>query len=99
VGTYAHLADYLYYKRNTDNTISFMSKYYRINTAPAGYTRVNWLRSLWNTTTSTAASYVLVNWRGYQDLTGNAPVKYILPIHGSVIANSLGSLKNDGYGF
>jgi hypothetical protein len=104
VGTYAHLADYLYYKRNADNTISFMSKYYRVATPPflnptTGYIRVNWLRNLWNTTTNTAASYVLVNWRGYQDPTGTLPVRYILPIHGSVISNSLGTLANNGYGF
>jgi hypothetical protein len=101
VGTYAYLADYLYYKRNTDGTISFVSKYYRITPAPSTttYTRVTWLRGLWNTTTNGPGSYILANWRGYKDLTGTAPVRYILPIHSSVISNSLGTLANNGYGF
>jgi hypothetical protein len=101
VGTYAYLADYLYYKRNTDGTISFVSKYYRVTPAPSTttYTRVTWLRGLWNTTTNGPGSYILANWRGYKDLTGTAPVRYILPIHSSVISNSLGTLANNGYGF
>lgn len=104
VGPYAHLADYLYYKRNANGTITFVSKYFRVTPAPflnntTGHIRHTWLRGLWNTTTNGPGSYILANWRGYQDLTGVAPVRYILPIHGSVISNSLGTLANDGYGF
>ena len=104
VGTYANLADYLYYKRNTDGTITFLNRYYRVPVAPpldpvTGYIRVTWLRGLYNTTTLGPADYILRQWRGYKDLTGNTPVRYILPIHASVIANSLGTLDNNGYGF
>jgi starch-binding outer membrane protein, SusD/RagB family len=67
---------------------------------PNGYLRVNWLRSLSTTTTPTGpATYILYNWRGYSDNTGTKPVRYILPIHSSVISSSLGVLKNDGYGY
>ena len=103
VGTYANLPDYLYYRR-VGNNIEFLSRYRKPATPPVldpvnGYIRVNWLRSLWNTTTNGPANYNLFQYRGYKDPTGNAPVKYILPIHSSIITSSLGVLKNDGYGY
>ena len=109
-GTYAHLADYLYYKRNPDGTLNFLNRYYRANPAPpvmnvpaigdnpTGYLRVSWLRSLWNTTTNSPADFISRTWRGYTDNTGNTPVRYIMPIHNSVISSSLGVLKNE-YGY
>ena len=108
--TYAHLADYLYYKRNADGTLNFLNRYYRANPAPpvmnvpaigdnpTGYLRVSWLRSLWNTTTNSPADFISRTWRGYTDNTGNTPVRYIMPIHNSVISSSLGVLKNE-YGY
>lgn len=105
VGTYANLADYLYYKRNADGTVTFLSKYFRVPPPTLdplginGYIRVNWLRSLYNTTTLGPAAYILQNYRGYKDLTGATPAKYILPIHSSIVSTSLGSLNNNGYGF
>ena len=104
VGTYANLADYLYYKRNADGTITFLNKYYRVATPPVldpinGYIRVNWLRGLYNTTTMGAANYILQQYRGYKDATGTTAVRYLVPIHSSVISSSLGSLSNNGYGF
>ncbi len=104
VGTYANLPDYLYYKRNTEGTISFLNKYSRVTTPPVldpvtGYIRHNWLRALYNTTTSGPAGYVLNQYRGYKDPTGTQTLRYILPIHASVIASSLGALQNDGYGY
>lgn len=110
-GTYAYLPNILYYKTNADKTVTFYNKYRRVTTVPPlkdspskgdnpnGYTAHNWLRSLYNTTTSSPADYNLRTWRGYSDNTGTAPVRYILPIHSSIITSSLGSLKNDGYGF
>lgn len=106
LGTYSNLADYLYYKRNSDGTVTFISKYFRVTPAPTldplgvnGYIRVNWLRNLYNTTTSGPADYVLRLYRGYKDPTGIKPLRYILPIHGSIISASLGTLDNKGYGF
>ncbi len=103
VGVYSNLPDYLYFRR-VGSEIEFLSKYSKVSPPPVldpinGYSRVNWLRSLYNTTTNGPADYLLRQYRGYQDLSGNTPVRYILPLHSSVIANSLGSLKNDGYGF
>jgi starch-binding outer membrane protein, SusD/RagB family len=109
-GTYANLADYLYYKRNPDGTLNFLNRYYRVNPPPPvvnvpavgdnpnGYLRISWLRSLWNTTTNSRADWTARSWRGYADETGATPVRYILPIHNSVISSSLGVLKNE-YGY
>jgi hypothetical protein len=104
VGPYAGLPDYLYYKRNADGTISFLNRYSRVATPPVldpvtGYIRFNWLRNLYNTTTAGPSAYVLNQYRGYKDPSGNQPLRYILPIHASVIASSLGALSNDGYGY
>ena len=101
VGDYSHLPDYLYYRR-VGNNIEFLSKYRKPATPPVldpvtGYTRVSWLRSLWNPNTSGGANYILYQYRGYTDVTGEEGVRYILPIHSSIITSSLGVLKNNGY--
>lgn len=110
-GTYASLPDYLYYKRNADGTLTFLNRYTRPATVPPvvdvpnkgdnpdGYLRVTWARAMYNTNTSGPADYIQRQWRGYPDNSGNAPVRYIMPIHNSVVSSSLGILKNDGYGF
>ena len=109
-GTYSKLPDYLYYKRNTDGTITFYNKFFKPATPPPvmnvpnpgdnpnGYTRVSWLASMYNTGTSGPADYILRQWRGYADNTGSAPLRYILPLHSSVISASNGTLQNQ-YGY
>ncbi|MEI6946456.1 RagB/SusD family nutrient uptake outer membrane protein [Paraflavisolibacter sp. H34] len=100
VGTYAKLPDYLYAKRNADKSLTFLNRFHRVTgTVPAEYTiKTTWLRNLWNTTTNGPSNYALWQWRGYADNTGEAPVRYVLPLHSSVIANSRGILKNE-YGY
>jgi starch-binding outer membrane protein, SusD/RagB family len=110
-GTYSTLPDYLYYKRNSDGTITFLNRYTKADPStpvidvptkgdnPNGYLRVSWLRAMYNTTTNAPADYILRQWRGYLDNTGTAPLRYIMPIHNSVITSSLGVLDNNGYGF
>ncbi|RZK32813.1 MAG: RagB/SusD family nutrient uptake outer membrane protein [Hymenobacter sp.] len=100
VGTYSGLADYQYAKRNPDKTLTFFNRYNKpTGTVPAEYSiKYNWLRNLWNTTTNSAANYNLWQYRGYIDNTGVTPLRYILPLHASVIASSLGTLKNE-YGY
>jgi hypothetical protein len=100
VGTYAYLADYQYAKRNPDKTLTFLNRYNRVTgNVPAEYNqKLNWLRNLWNTTTNGPANYTLWQWRGYTDNSGQSPVRYILPLHTSVVANSLGTLQNQ-YGY
>jgi starch-binding outer membrane protein, SusD/RagB family len=103
-GTYSNLPDILYYTKN-GSTINFLNKYTKLTNpaavVPAGttYYQTNWLVSLYSTTNNGPADYILRQYRGYTDLTGNTPVRYLVPIHSSVIANSLGSLDNNGYGF
>jgi starch-binding outer membrane protein, SusD/RagB family len=111
-GPTSYLPDYLYYKRDSANKkiIYFLNKYTRpavtppvVNVPnngdnPNGWLRATWLRGLWNTTTNAPADYIVRQWRGYTDNTGITPLRYILPIHNSIIANSQGSLKNE-YGY
>lgn len=109
-GTYAQLPDYLYYKRNSDGTITWYNKYRKPAVAPPlinspnpgdnpdGYTRVSWTVSMYNTTTAGPADYILREWRGYPDNTGTEPLRYILPLHSSVVSSSQGTLQNQ-YGY
>lgn len=100
IGTYSNLADYQYAKRNADKTLTFLNRYNKVNGTPAAEynVKITWLRNLWNTTTNGPANFNLWQWRGYTDATGSTPVRYVLPLHASVIANSQGSLKNE-YGY
>ena len=112
-GTYSQLPDFMYYKRDSTTAnlnIVWYNKFTRPAVAPPlinspapgdnpdGYTRVSWTRSMYNTTTSGPADYILRQWRGYTDNTGVSPLRYILPLHNSVISNSLGVLQNQ-YGY
>lgn len=109
-GTYADYPDYLYYKTGPNKTVIFYSKYRKPAVAPPvvdvpakgdnpdGYLRMNWTRALRNTTTKGPSDFILRSWRGY-DVAGPKPVRYILPIHGSIVTNSQGTLKNDGYDY
>jgi hypothetical protein len=109
-GTYSQLPDYLYYKRNGDGSITFYNKFTKpavvppiINSPspgdnPNGYTKVSWLASMYNTNTNGPADYILRQWRGYTDNTGSAPLRYILPLHSSVVSSSQGTLFNQ-YGY
>ncbi|MFT3845995.1 MAG: RagB/SusD family nutrient uptake outer membrane protein [Lacibacter sp.] len=111
-GTYANLPDYMYFKRLNDanKTIVWYNKFTKPAVAPPlinspapgdnpdGYTRVSWTRSMYNTTTSGPADYILRQWRGYADNTGATSLKYILPLHNSVVSSSLGVLQNQ-YGY
>lgn len=111
-GTYADLPDYLYYKRDSSNSnlrIVWYNKHKRVDPPPImnspsvgdnpnGYIRLNWLRTMYNTTTNGPADYILRTWRGYTDNSGAAPVRYVLPLHNSVVSSSLGVLQNQ-YGY
>ncbi len=111
-GTYADLPDYMYYKRDSSNSnlkIVWYNKHKRVDPPPImnspsvgdnpnGYIRLNWLRTMYNTTTNGPADYILRTWRGYTDNSGTEPVRYILPLHNSVVSSSLGVLQNQ-YGY
>lgn len=110
-GSYATLPDYFYYKIAADGTLSIYDTFTKPAVAPpvkdspnkgdnpTGYTRASWLIGLYNTTTSAPADYVGRQWRGYNDDSGLSPLRYIVPIHNSVVTSSMGVLKNDGYSF
>jgi len=110
VGMYAQLPDYLYYRILSDNKIEFYNPFTKPAVPPPlvdnpspgdnpdGYYRTSWLRAMYNTTTMAPADYVLREWRGYTDDNGNTPLRYILPLHNSVVSSSQGSLVNQ-YGY
>jgi hypothetical protein len=94
LGAYATYPDKVYWKTNVDGiTLSYANLYNKLTVAPAGYTTANWLLNLANAD-GTAPSFITDMYNGYTDNTGTAPVRYILPIHQSVIAASLGNLQN-----
>jgi len=109
-GTYSNLPDYLYYKKDATGNITYLNRYAKVAVAPPvvdvpnkgdnpdGYLRVSWLRSMWNTTTNSPADYVMRQYRGYPDNTGATPLRYILPLHSSIVSTSQGSLENQ-YGY
>lgn len=92
-GAYLTFPDKVYWKLNTDNTLSIAGLYKKLTVAPTGYTTANWLLNLANAD-GTAPAFITDMFNGYTDNTGVAPVRYILPIHQSVIEASLGNLKN-----
>ena len=112
-GTYAQLPDYMYYKRDSSNAnlkIVWYNKFTKpaiappllnspsVGDNPDGYIRISWTRAMYNTTTNERADYLDRQWRGYPDNTGAAPLRYILPLHNSVVSSSLGVLQNQ-YGY
>jgi starch-binding outer membrane protein, SusD/RagB family len=110
-GSYSNLPDYMYYKQDkASGVITFLNKFTKVTTAPPvidvpnkgdnpdGYYRVSWMRSMYNTTTAGPADYILRQWRGYPDNSGNTPLRYILPLHSSVVTSSQGALENQ-YGY
>jgi len=112
-GAYSQLPDYLYYKRDSttvSKNIIWFNKFTKPAVAPPiinspapgdnpnGYTRLSWTLSMYNSTTAGPAAFILNTWRGYTDNTGSAPLRYILPLHNSVLSSSQGVLQNQ-YGY
>ena len=106
------LPDYMYYKRNANGSITWLNKFTKainvpvvnvpsIGDNPNGYLRQSWALSMYSATNlNNAADYTLRQWRGYKDATGTEPVRYILPVHGSVVTSSRNAIYNTGmYGY
>lgn len=93
-GAYLTYPDKVYWKYKSDNvTLDIIGLYKKISIPPTGYTTANWLMNLANAD-GTSPTFITDMYAGYSDNTGTAPVRYILPIHQSVIAASLGNLQN-----
>ena len=93
-GAYLSFPDKVYWKYKSDNvTLDIIGLYKKVSIPPAGYTTANWLMNLANADGSRPA-FITDMFAGYTDNAGTAPVRYILPIHQSVIAASLGNLQN-----
>jgi len=94
-GAYANYPAQVYTKLASDNkTLQIVGLYRKPAVVPpASYTAVSWLTSL-VTSTGAPATYINDTWKGYQDATGAAPVRYIFPINQAQILSSNGVLKN-----
>lgn len=93
-GKYSNYPDKVYWKYKEDNTtLDIIGLYTKITTPPAEYTTANWLMNLASSNGS-VPPFITDLYAGYTDNTGIAPVRYILPIHQSIIAASLGNLQN-----
>ncbi len=108
-GPTSHLADVLYY-RIVNDKIEFYNKFARrpdvipplkdvpnIGDNPDGYETIRWLTGLWSEEEGIPIDYMDIQWSGYTDPTGQAPVPYILPIHQTIVNSSRGALDNNGY--
>jgi len=107
------MPDYLYYKWNSDNTITWLNRYNKAATPPpvvdkpnvgdnpTGYYRVSWALSMYSATNlNNAADYIIRQWRGYSDNTGTQSLRYILPVHSGVVTSSRNAVYNSGlYGY
>jgi len=92
-----NLPDYIYVKTNADGTISILNLNEKLAVAPTdpAYVRKNWLIDLKKTSDPTTYNnFINVYFSPYQQ---GHPVKYIFPIPGTTIVNSMGVLKNEGY--
>jgi hypothetical protein len=93
-GKYADYPGKVYWKYKNDGvTLDIIGMYTKITTPPAEYTTANWLMNL-AASDGSVPPFITDMYAGYPDNTGVAPVRYILPIHQSVIAASLGNLQN-----
>lgn len=94
------LPDYLYWKHDINGKLIILNSDTKVAAAPDDtWTRANWLIGLHRTPNATDLSpyqtWITTNWANYT----TAPVRYIMPVPSSVVTNSQGLLKNDGYGF
>ena len=93
-GAYLTFPDKVYWKYKADNvTLDIIGLYKKIAIPPSGYTTANWLMNLANAD-GTSPAFINDMFAGYSDNTGTAPVRYILPVHQSVVAASLGNIQN-----
>lgn len=109
-GPTSHLADVLYYRTLSNGTIDIYNKFGRrpdvipplkdvpnLGDNPDGYETVRWLTGYWDEVADVPIDYIDIQWSGYTDPTGQAPVPYILPIHATIVNSSRGALDNNGY--
>jgi hypothetical protein len=93
-GEYANYPDKIYWRYKNDNvTLDIIGLYTKITTPPAEFTSANWLMNL-AASDGSVPPFITDMYAGYPDNTGKDPVRYILPIHQSIIAASLGNLQN-----
>lgn len=88
------LPDYLYWKRNEAGKFVVLNPNRKRLSAPDGWTRSAFLIDMQDNA-NTYDEWITRDWANYM----GPVVRYIFPIPAEAIANSQGTLANDGYGF
>lgn len=100
LGKYANLPDYMYWKLDESGHLEILNPNLRIAAPPDdSWTRVNFLRDLWDGTKNTYREWVTKDWANYYNGPKPGVARYIFPIPEEAVAASKGKITNDGYMF
>jgi len=100
LGQYANLPDYMYWKLDASGHLEILNPNLRIVAPPdESWTRVNFLRDLWDGTKNTYREWVTRDWANYYNGPKPGVARYIFPIPEEAVAASKGKITNDGYMF
>lgn len=97
-GKYSNLPDYMYWRRNAAGRFEVLNPNSKVQSAPEGWNRVNFLLAL-HDDVRTYAEWITKDWANYYNGPQPGVARYIFPIPSEAITNSRGTLKNDGYKF
>ncbi|GAB3015844.1 RagB/SusD family nutrient uptake outer membrane protein [Niabella terrae] len=100
LGKYANLPDYMYWKLDESGHLEILNPNLRVVAPPdESWTRVNFLRDLWDGTKNTYKEWVTKDWANYYNGPKPGVARYIFPIPEEAVAASKGKITNDGYMF
>lgn len=99
-GKYANLPDYLYWKRNEAGKFVVLNPNTKVNGTPdPSWTRVPFVRAMYDNTKATYADFVLKDWAPYYAGPVPGVARYIFPIPEEAVSASQGKINNSGYLF
>lgn len=99
-GKYANLPDYLYWKRNEAGKFVVLNPNSKVNGTPdATWTRVPFVRAMYDNTKATYSDFVLKDWAPYYEGPVPGVARYIFPIPEEAVSASQGKINNSGYMF
>jgi len=99
-GKYANLPDYLYWKRNEAGKFVVLNPNTKVNGTPdATWTRVPFVRAMYDNTKATYSDFVLKDWAPYYEGPVAGVARYIFPIPEEAVSASQGKINNSGYMF
>lgn len=99
-GKYANLPDYMYWKRNEAGKFVVLNPNSKVNGTPdATWTRVPFVRSMYDATKMTYSDFVIKDWEPYYNGPVPGVARYVFPIPEEAVAASQGKIDNSGYQF